>query len=530
MFRKWGMLLLAAALMIMGPALGEVRVSAKPETAALGENVDILVEAGPGAESVTYTLSRNGGAVFSGEEDSHFAAAFRPREEGEYVLEARVAYADGRTEDGSVTVSVAGRTEEAPGPDRIYSQKDGWWKDKAYAKTELEKSGCAIFTLSHALQRMGWTGEDIIPERLAETYRKCYTKNGTANARLIYQASQAYGYTTDTTLIKSAAVLREGLRSGDLYSFGIVIGHIALMTGIDDAGKMVRVVDSAPSATFERIKKGGVYYLRDGEYVQAQDPGEIPGARYYFETGYYGGLEYYMDLAYCARRGGRLIRPSWLFHMGGGGKIGAVPVEIGIGESVIQVNGKELTVPTRELRWNGEEMPKLAVVTNKRNVLLRDADGKRMGTVPSCSVLPLLREEEDRLYVVYGEKRGFLKKEDTEVAAALEGAMVKAAISVNGNTSGLAKVKMRFGPSEKHRVVDQWKTGTMVTVLAREGEFFQVEARGLRLWVHQDFLTGDGLPTDEDAQAGDDLPTGEVLPTGDDAQTGDDLQKEDDAA
>ena len=509
MMRKWMVAALAGIGLfaaLAGAAGAEVRVVASPESVRVGENVDIRVEAEEGAESCTYLLKNGEKTVFKGEADSHFVSAFRPRQEGEYILEVQVACADGSEETGSVSVPVSGRLEETQGPEIIYSQKDGWWKDKEYSKTELEKSGCAIFALSHALQRMDWKGEDITPEVLAETYRKCYTKNGTANARLIYQASQVYGYTTENALDKSASSLREGLRSGDLYSFGIVIGHIALMTGIDDAGKMVRIVDSAPSATFERIKKGKVYYLKeDGTYAEAADPGDIPGARYFFETGYYGGLEYYMDLSYCARRGGRLIRPSWLFHLEEGGRIGAAAVSIGIGDSVIEINGKEQTVPTRELRWGGDDLPKLAAVTSKKNILLKNAEGKRIGTVASCAVLPLLAEEEDRLYVMDGDTRGYIKREDADVVPAIAGDIVKAKISVNGNTSGRAKVKMRFGPSEKHRVVDQWKTGTDVTVLARDGEFFQVEGKGLRVWVHQDFLTGDGLeafaPAEEPAEA-----------------------------
>ena len=126
-------------------------------------------------------------------------------------------------------------------------------------------------------------------------------------------------------------------------------------------------------------------------------------------------------------------------------------------------------------------------------IQMRNAEGKRAGTAASCAVMPLLREEEDRLYVLSGDKRGYISREDAEVVEALEGEIIRGAISVNGNTSGRAKVKTRFGPSEKHRVVDQWKTGTAVTVLAKEGEFYQVTARGVRLWVHQEFLTGEGL-------------------------------------
>ena len=263
------------------------------------------------------------------------------------------------------------------------------------------------------------------------------------------------------------------------------------MTGIDENAKMVRIVDSAPSATFERIKKGKIYIRQDGEYKEISDPSELPGARYYFETGYYGGAEYYMDLSYCARRGGRLIRPSWLFYLGSEGKIGAGAVEIGIGESRISINGKEQTVATRELQWGSAGQPKLAVVTEKKNIKMVNADGKRIGTIAPCRVLPVLAEEDGRVYIIDGETRGYLKTESIEIAEPAAGEILKGQISVNGNTSGWAKVKMRFGPSEKQKVIDNWRTGTEVTLLAKSGEFWQVEGRGMRLWVHQDYLTAD---------------------------------------
>ena len=36
---------------------------------------------------------------------------------------------------------------------------------------------------------------------------------------------------------------------------------------------------------------------------------DLPGARWYFETDDYGGLEYWLRLSYVARRGARLIQP-----------------------------------------------------------------------------------------------------------------------------------------------------------------------------------------------------------------------------
>ena len=485
------MLPLIAALLLAGGAAAEVRVR-MPEKAKVGEIVDVEVSAEEGAESVTYTLKNGRDTVFSGKEDTHFVSAFRPRGEGEYTLSVMVAYADGSREEGGASVSVSGRAEEIDDETVIYSQKDGWWKDKKYSKTDLDNGGCAIFTLSHAVHRMGFSGESVRPEALAKTHANCYTKNGTANARLIYNAAEIYGYTTKKNLLNQKTDLREALKNGDYFSFSIVLGHIALMTGINEKGDKVRIVDSAPSATFERIKKGKIYYLKDGEYVEAADPGEIPGARYYFETRYYGGLEYWMDLEYCARRGGRLIRPAWVFYEGKDGRIGVQMTEISSGESTIVLNGEEMTVPTRELSFaGGGEGTKLAVVNKKTNIKMLNADGKRIGTIAPRTILPVLRTEEKRALVVSDDLRGYVNLSDVEIIEPIAGEIRTGALAVNGNTSGRATVKLRYGPSAKEKIVDNWKTGTPVTLIRQEGDFWLVEGKGKRVWVQEDYLKGD---------------------------------------
>ena len=73
---------------------------------------------------------------------------------------------------------------------------------------------------------------------------------------------------------------------------------------------------------------------------------------------------------------------------------------------------------------------------------------------------------------------------------------------MNGNTSGRATVKLRFGPSEKHRVVSSWKTGTEVCVITESGDFLQVEAKGTRVWVHRDYLTPDWEEEEDGTEIG----------------------------
>ena len=95
-----------------------------------------------------------------------------------------------------------------------------------------------------------------------------------------------------------------------MFSFSIARGHIALICGITEDGAMVRVADSAPFATFDRIVNDSLYYqTRSGGFRAATCMEDLPGARWYFETDDYGGLEYWLRLSYVARRGARLIQP-----------------------------------------------------------------------------------------------------------------------------------------------------------------------------------------------------------------------------
>ena len=482
---------LAALLMLTAAALAETEVTLSPESARVGEAVEIRVSADAGASSVVYSVRCGEKTVFDSEKDVHFSAAFRPRQEGDYTVSVRVLYPGDREETARAEITVAGTAETPMGPDTVYSQKDGSWKDKKYGKSELEKAGCAIFTLSHALQRMGWTADDVRPEALAVTYAGCYTQGGTANARLLYRAAEVYGYTTSKELLQSEKAIRAGLLSGDYYSFSIVTGHIALACGIDSAGKKVKIVDSAPGATFERIKKGKIYYAADGGYREAKDPGEIPGILYYPETGTWGGAEYYMDLSYVARRGARLIRPGWMFMRTDAGRTGVTPEETGTVFCVVTAGGKNVEVPTRELSWTRDgSAGKLAFVNRKTAAKLLDGAGKKIGAAEPCAVVPVLEAEDDRYLVMVNGKRGYLKAADAELLEpAAETKTGK--ISVNGSTSGRATVKMRFGPSGKDKVMANWKTGTRVAIVDRKDGFYQVEAKGLRLWVQEDYVTPD---------------------------------------
>ena len=304
-YHGFAMPLRAAALLPQG----EIQVELSADSLFVGDVLDITVRAWTEYQCV-YSLSRNGNQMVSGKDGAHFTASYRPRQAGNYRLTVNVKDQDGlsasATAEFSVEASPAGSSALSP----VYSQKDGWWLDKAYRKSNMDHSGCAIFTLSHALQRMGHTETETLPENLAVTYALCLTPDGTNNERLITTAASDFGFQTKRQLFTSAQQIVTLLKGGALFSFSVARGHIALVSGVSEDGSMVRIVDSAPGATFERIVNVSLYYqMRSGSFRAVLSLDDIPGSRWYLDTEEYGGLEYWLPVSYAAKRGVRLIQP-----------------------------------------------------------------------------------------------------------------------------------------------------------------------------------------------------------------------------
>jgi len=285
----------------------ELRLDVSADRLRIGEILDCTVQAWTNASCI-WSLQKDGKVLLTSEDTGHFHASYRPRTSGEYTISVTVTDPDGLSKSTDAEFTVLDESVPEALCD-VYSQKDGWWADKAYRKSTLEQSGCAIFTLSHALNRLGFEGDDILPENLARTYALCLTVDGTNNERLILESSAQYGLTTRRNLIEDKTNIASLLRSGGLFSFSIARGHIALIDGLSADGTMVHIVDSAPSATYERIVNTEIYIeKKEGLFRSIRSLDDIAGARWYLDTEAYGGLEYWMPLEYAARRGVRLIQ------------------------------------------------------------------------------------------------------------------------------------------------------------------------------------------------------------------------------
>lgn len=293
---------------VQTPVYARLELSA--DALRLGEELDAVARGEEGAFCAVRVL-RDGKVVMDARTVASGAAfSYRPRKAGVYQMELIVRRADGASIgcEARFTVEEGGTDAEAP---EVYSQKDGWWLDKKYSRSNLDQSGCAIFALSHALQRLGKASEKTAPDALARTYPMYLAESGTVTSNLLAAAGRDFGFATDKDKLYDAGQIAQRFEEGAVFSFAIVSGHIALAEGLDEDGTMVRIVDSAPSATFERIENAQLY-IEDGRggYQAVASLGDIPGAKYYLETDQFGGLEYYLTMEYVASRGVRSIIPQ----------------------------------------------------------------------------------------------------------------------------------------------------------------------------------------------------------------------------
>lgn len=486
------LLIFLVLLAALSTAAAEETLTLSTETLNVGEILDITVPVGENDETCTWVLTRDGNKYCAGKPVREFQASFRPRVPGKYTLQVTLTTAgkkkNTRVLESNFTVHPSEAEEPIP---EIYSQKDGWWEDKSYRKSDLGQSGCAIFTLSHALHRMGFAEDATRPDQLGITYAKCLIEGGTRNNMLIRLAGEAWNFETEEELIEKATVIADELRNGSLFSFAIVLGHIALADGISDDGTMVHIADSAPSATFERIKNANLYLQNeDGSFQKAESLRDFPEAKYYFETDSYGGLDYWLKLNYVAKRGVRLIRPAWMTLNENNESKPVLLSDFGISLCRIINRGETLTVPTHDLHWEAEEgcEGQALVISSKKSVALKNSEDKKIGTVPSCAVVPVLKLDKKNAWIRYDGSIGTVSLSDAELLSLSEEEPIIGKIALNGKTNGAAKVRVRLNASTKAKVVSEWPTGTSVSVLAQDGEFYRVEARGLCVWVHMDYL------------------------------------------
>ena len=82
-----------------------------------------------------------------------------------------------------------------------------------------------------------------------------------------------------------------------------------LAAGISDDGKLVKIIDAAPSLSFEAIPEDTVFIqAEDGGFQAIASLDDDPNGRWFIQTDSYGGTEYWIKLSDAAACGLLLIQ------------------------------------------------------------------------------------------------------------------------------------------------------------------------------------------------------------------------------
>lgn len=275
----------------------------------LGDVEDIEIAAWTDHQCV-YVISKDGEMVASSGPVSHFSTAFRPKEAGQYKLEVSIIDEQGGTASLETDFTVQEADTEGLLYD-IYSMQDGWWTGVSFYTSSMAKDGSALFTLTHALSRIGVSSIEILPENLAvnNDVIQCLTEDGVDNAKLIKTAAELFGFKTQDDPLTDAAKISELLKDGAVFSFTNEKGSVVLAAGISDDGTLVQIIDPDPSRSFDEIPADTVFMQEeDGSFTAMSALEDDPYTRWYFETASYGGSEYWMKLDAVAPQGLLLIQ------------------------------------------------------------------------------------------------------------------------------------------------------------------------------------------------------------------------------
>ena len=154
-------------------------------------------------------------------------------------------------------------------------------------------------------------------------------------------------------------------------------------------------------------------------------------------------------------------------------------------------------IPTRDLQLTGVEpgQVQVAIVTAKNGTMLKDAAGKQIPDKArikrNTMVLLLGGSVDNMLYAWWDNAFGYLNPDEIVVLPAASGTILTGVIAVNGNTSGTLQATVHLNPDAKSTGLTTWKTGTPVAIVGQRNDFYLVEGKGLRGWVHKKYILPD---------------------------------------
>ena len=170
---------------------------------------------------------------------------------------------------------------------------------------------------------------------------------------------------------------------------------------------------------------------------------------------------------------------------------------MGIGRSMVMVNGQEKLVNTVELHWETEapEDKVLAVINAPKNgyAWIRMKPNTKITTakIEQCrmdQVVRVISTNKNWTFIDHDGRRGYVKTASLEFFANDHTDFETGVLSVKGKTSGRDTCNIR-SRDDKHRVLADYPLGTPVTVFDVIDDFAQIDICGWHCTVNTKFIT-----------------------------------------
>lgn len=176
----------------------------------------------------------------------------------------------------------------------------------------------------------------------------------------------------------------------------------------------------------------------------------------------------------------------------------ATLLRLGLGRSLIRVDGEELLVPTCRVSWDAEAPAgkELAVINaHKQGYASLRGKASSKGTVlVKCvtnRVVRVIKPGKKYTLIDYDGVRGYVKTSTLTFYANEEREWTPGLVSFRGKTAGSRnKVHVRSSNSSKARQIgDEYPVGTALTVFSNEGGWCEVDIDGWHCWILSEFVT-----------------------------------------
>lgn len=241
-----------------------------------------------------------------------------------------------------------------------------------------------------------------------------------------------------------------------------------------------------------------IVYFDDGSMVMlpaeiAHDPVRLSE---YCAT-YFPGRGYSFDAA--AGDYDAVLSEEWTVSQYGEGSraVGVLLKQAGIAESVVTLQGSENTVPTRYLTFgeNTDGKHRIGVVYAPRTgeASMREEEGSNTKVVCKAQTgrIAAVLQYDGGTYtkILYDGEEGYIRTDCLIFFTGEEAPIGTGTIHIKGATDGAKTVTLRSTASTSQAKVTALKTGTVVNVYEKTGDWYAVESDGWYGYVQAQYLT-----------------------------------------